>query len=163
MGTLSYRELEGTTARRRGARGDLPSARQERRRPTVRKGPGRYAKQANVRPSRRGHCIHSSVRPIQRGSLPALQVPVPLRTDCPRRVAACAGSPSPDLVASCFRTSRRVLLPRCDNQAGDPSGGTAMERWLDRGGLVATLGEQPGDKGVRIPHVSGTEFVPAPR
>jgi hypothetical protein len=61
-----------------------------------------------------------------------------------------------------FDVARRICLPRCDNQAGHPSGRAAKDGWLDEVGLVTTAGEQPGDQRVRVPHVSRKEFITAP-
>ena len=55
----------------------------------------------------------------------------------------------------------RFLAPR-DHQSGRPSRCPACRRGLDRLGVDAASRDQPGDHRVRVPHLTGARFVPAP-
>src|SRR5689334_20872487 len=55
------------------------------------------------------------------------------------------------------------VLPCCDDKPSGPPGGTAVGGHADGAGVVAAAGQEPGDQGVGVPHLTRMQLIAAPR
>jgi hypothetical protein len=57
--------------------------------------------------------------------------------------------------------SGRCIAGR-DLKAGAPARSTTAGRRLDTAGIETSVGDQPGNHRVRVPHIASVAFVPTP-